>query len=152
MIHCMGFLERLSRLECESAESEWRETWAGFLVLRLYRLWHLEPQIAHANSPMAMAVRSFVGGLPESVHARGGFLRILNTLRRDGLEQRTVAARLLREYADGLIQQSHSAVAQDVHRTLAMCCSGIDASMNPFGAPGTSRAVALGRPRSHIKS
>ena len=152
MIHCMGFLERLSRLEYESAESEWREIWAGFLVLRLYRLWHLEPQIAAANAPMAMAIRSFVGSLPESVHAKDGFLRILDTLRRGGSEQRTVAARLVREYGAGLIQQAHSAVAEDVHRTLAMCCSGIDASIEPLGAPGTSHGVALGRPRGRIRS
>lgn len=152
VIHCMGFLERLSRLEHESAESEWRETWAGFLILRLYRLWHFEPQITEASSPTAMAVRSFVGGLPESVQAKDGFLRVLDALRGNGREQHTLAARLLREYAAGLIQQTHSAVAQDVHRTLAICCSGIDASMEPSGAPGTSCGVALGRPRGYIRS
>src|SRR5687768_6422367 len=92
VIHHVAFVELLSQLEREGAEEEWRETWAGLLVIRLYGLWHLKPEAAHGDSPGAISVRALVDDLPEATFARQALGTILDTLRTSGTTHAAVVS------------------------------------------------------------
>jgi hypothetical protein len=120
MIHHIAFVELLCQLEREGAEQEWRETWAGLLVLRLYHLWHLNPETARPDAPGAVSVRGVVDALPESTPAKQRLTRILDTLGTPATEAPAVITRLLGDYASGLAHTAHWSVAHDVYQTAGM--------------------------------
>ncbi len=119
-MHHMAFVEVLSRLEAEGAEREWRETWAGLLVLRLYRLWQLNPETASTVAPGAASVQAVVDHLPESASIKKRLAQILETLRAPTAVHPTAIAELLGNYASGLAQRAQWTLADDVYETAGL--------------------------------
>ena len=119
-MHHLAFVEALSDLEAEGAEREWRETWAGLLVLRLYRLWELNPETAGTGAPCALSVRAVVDDLPESASIKKRLAQILDGLATPTAAHATSIARLLSDYASALAQRAQWTLADDVYRTAGM--------------------------------
>ena len=120
LIHHIAFVEALSHFEAQGADSEWRETFAGLLVLRLYRLWQLNPETAGVGAPGARSVHAIVDDLPESASTKTRLMQILDSLGGPAPMRRTVITRLLGDYATGLTQQAQWALAADVYETAGM--------------------------------
>lgn len=120
MIQYMAFVERLRELELKGAEREWRETWAGFLVLRLYHLWQLNPEVVHPNAPGAKSVRGVVNALPASAPIKERLVQILDSLRAPIGSSPAAIKRSLSEYAAGLAGGTHWSLVHEVYHTAGM--------------------------------
>ena len=116
MIHQVVFFETLRELERSGAESEWRETLAGLLVLRLYHLWELDPGVAQCNTRVALRVRALVESLPESATAKDHLLALLDTLGEADAPTPQMVAAALGCYARALAERARLPLARDVCR------------------------------------
>ena len=125
VIRHVAFVEALSQLEGEGAAGEWRETWAGLLVLRLYHLWQLNPHTAGTDTPGAGAVRAVVEELPESASVKIGLIRILDALRVPHTPRPATITRLLRNYAASLARRAQWSLAEDVYQTAGFHPPGV---------------------------
>ncbi len=134
MVHHVAFIEEMSQLEREGAHMEWRETWAGLLVLRLYRLWGVNPEIAHTGAPGAGCVRAVVDELPDSTPAKESLTDILDALRPRQTAEPAALAHLLLAYAACLRQHAKWSLAEDVYHTAG--------TLGPSAAGRLPRAVA----------
>ena len=142
MVHHIAFIEMLSQLERDGAKKEWRETWAGLLVLRLYHLWQLNPDVARSNAPGWVAVRRVVEALPEPSSIKRCLARILDSLRAPNGTPPLKVTRLLSDYADGLVGSAQWALAHDVYRAAGIGTEAVRARKHQCG--GTEKATPAG--------
>jgi hypothetical protein len=144
----VAFIESMRRFECDGAETERRETWAGLLVLRLCRLWRLKPEVAQPDSSCAAAVGAIVNDLPESASAKEPLIRILETLSAPIAARPEVIGRLLGEYAAGLARKAHWSLSLDVYRTARLHCP----SLNRRGRRPRARGQVWSSPPPRYRS
>ena len=116
MTDCVAFLELLAQLERDGRETEWREMWAGMLVMRLYRLWMIESAITCSDATAARRARDVVASLPETTETKAHLSRIVAALRCARVVHRDAIARHVAEYASALAGQGRWPLAHDVYR------------------------------------
>src|SRR5690349_2628671 len=100
-----AFLELLAQLEGQRSVDEWRETWAGILVLRLYHLWLVNPAVTDGRGSLSRAAEAAVTLLPETTASKPHLTSIVSALAGASATHRDRITRALADYAMHLVQR-----------------------------------------------